>query len=237
MGMNLIMLIEEIVLENHKQEQLKAQFVDNNLVSAECADKIFEMFPSSFVNRWLLTMVAKKNIKEEDVYKYKEYVDIFSKNNKKFPISDLGQIKTAQQVQEFVAKAIELREKAVAALGGSESNVDAKNLVSANEIEKLNSVGINFLGVVDGYQCFEVPKELKGNSEAFTVYRNILARCSGREQGAKIDICTMASQNYFDNYLSSGPYFVFFNMSDPKSPYQFHYESSQFMDKNDNPLI
>lgn len=235
--MNLMMLIEEMVIENHKQEQLKAQFVDNNLVSAECADKIFKMFPTSFVNRWLLSMVAKKNIKEEDVYKYKEYVDIFSKNNKKFPINDLGQIKTAQQVKEFVATAIDIREKAVEAVGGLESTADVKNLVSVNEIEKLKSVGINFLGLVDGYQCFEVPKELKGNTEAFTVYKNILARCSGRDKGAKIDICTMASQSHFDNYLSTGPYFVFFNMGDPRSPYQFHYESSQFMDKNDDSLI
>ena len=235
--MNLIMLIEEIVLENHKQEQLKAQFVDNNLVSVECADKIFEMFPTSFVNRWLLTMVAKKNIKEEDVYKYKEYYEIFSRNNKKFPIADLGQIKTAQQVQEFVATAIDIREKGIAAVGGENSTADVKNLVSANEIDKLKSVGINFLGLVDGYQCFEVPKELKGNAEAYTTYRNILARCAGREQGAKIEICTMASQYNFDSYLSTGPYFVFFNMGDPKSPYQFHYETSQFMDKNDTPLI
>lgn len=153
--MNLLMLIEEIVLENYKQEQLRSHFVDGGLVSAECADKIFEMFPTSFVNRWLLTMVSKKNIKEEDVYKYKEYVDIFSKNNRKFPISDLGQIKTPQQIQDFVKTAIEIREKAVAAMGGAESKEDVKNLVSANEIEKLNEVGINFLGTVDGYQCFE----------------------------------------------------------------------------------
>lgn len=235
--MNLLMLIEEIVLENYKQEQLRSHFVDGGLVSAECADKIFEMFPTSFVNRWLLTMVSKKNIKEEDVYKYKEYVDIFSKNNRKFPISDLGQIKTPQQIQDFVKTAIEIREKAVAAMGGAESKEDVKNLVSANEIEKLNEVGINFLGTVDGYQCFEIPKELRGNQQAFTTYKNILARCSGRDQGAKIDICTMANQSYFDSYLQQGPYFVFYNMGDPRSPYQFHFESSQFMDKNDNPLI
>jgi hypothetical protein len=231
------MLIEEIVLENHQQDQLKAQFVDTKLVSSECAEKIFKMFPTSFINRWLLTMVSKKNIKEEDVYKYKEYIDIFLKSNKDFPIKDLGQIKTNVQVNDFVKAAIGVREKNVAAVGGVNSTSDIKNLVTANEIDKLKSVGINFLGLVDGYQCFEIPKELKGNVEAFTVYKNILARCSGRDSGAKIDICTMANQRHFDDYLSTGPYFVFFNMGDPQSPYQFHYETSQFMDKNDTPLI
>lgn len=47
----------------------------------------------------------------------------------------------------------------------------------------------------------------------------------------------MASQKHFDDYLSSGPYYVFFNLNDPKSPYQFHYESNQFMDKNDIDII
>ena len=41
----------------------------------------------------------------------------------------------------------------------------------------------------------------------------------------------------FDEELSKGPFFVFFNTSDPKSPYQFCYESNQFMDKNDHSLI
>lgn len=235
--MKLLHLVEQIVIENYKIDQLKVQFVDGGLVSEKCFNEIIEMFPTSFVNRWLLTMVSRKNIKEEDVYKFKEYIDIYSKNNKKFPISDLGQIKTAEQVRDFVKKAIEIRESAIKAVGGEESKVDVKNLVSPNEIDKLKAVGINFLGVVDGYQCFEVPKELKGNEQAFTTYKNILGRCAGRDQGAKIDICTMAGQNMFDHYLSTGPYFVFFNLGDPKSPYQFHYETSQFMDKNDNPLI
>ena len=115
----------------------------------------------------------------------------------------------------------------------------AKNLVSTRGIQELNEAGIKFVGIVDGYQCFLIPNSAKGNTEAWETYRKYLANCSGRDQGAKIEICTMASQRHFDRYLTEygGDYYVFFNLADPKSPYQFHYESNQFMDKNDNALI
>ncbi len=211
---------------------LKQKFVEPKLVSDKCFEEIIKMYPNSFMNQWLLTMVAKKNIKEEDVYKFKDYIDIFTKNNKKFPITDLSQIKEKSEVVDFVNTAIAIREKNVAVTGGNME--DSKNLVSVNDIDRLESVGIDLLGVVDGYQCFYVPKELTGNEESFTVYKNILGRCTGRESGAKIDICTMAGKQQFNYYLKDGPFFVFFNLSDKQSPYQFHYESMQFMDKNDN---
>ena len=230
--MKLLHLIEEIVTLTAKQEMLKQKFVEPKLVSDKCFEEIINMYPNSFMNQWLLTMVAKKNIKEEDVYKFKDYIDIFTKNNKKFPITDLGQIKEKSEVVDFVNTAIAIREKNVAATGGNME--DSKNLVSVNDIDRLKSIGIGLIGVVDGYQCFYVPKELVGNEEAFTVYKNILGKCAGRDSGAKIDICTMANKNHFDYYLKDGPFFVFYNLSDKQSPYQFHYESMQFMDKNDN---
>ena len=232
--MKLLHLIEEIVTLTAKQEMLKQKFVETGMVSEKCFNEVLEMFPSSFANHSLLGMVAKKNIKEEDLYKFKEYIDIFTKNNKKFPISDLGQIKDKSQVNDFVNTAIAIRERGIEVTGGNKE--DVKNLVSLNEIERLDKVGIKLLGLVDGYQCFYVPVELRGNEEAFTVYKNILARCANRDKGAKIDICTMAGKHNFDYYLESGPYFVFFNLSDPQSPYQFHYESMQFMDKNDKDI-
>ena len=50
---------------------------------------------------------------------------------------------------------------------------------------------------------------LKETQKAWKIYRKHLANCSGREQGAKIEICTMAGQNHFDRYLKDGPYYVF----------------------------
>ena len=37
----------------------------------------------------------------------------------------------------------------------------------------------------------------------------------------------MANQGYFDNYLKTDDLYVFFNLNDKKSPYQFNYESGE----------
>ena len=113
-------------------------------------------------------------------------------------------------------------------------------MVSQNGIQKLESVGIKYLGMVDGLQAFQVPPEVKGSKDAWNVYREILGKCSGRDKGQKISICTMAGFGNFNQYLNDYPgssYYVFYNMGDPLSPYQFHYESNQFMDKNDDDII
>jgi hypothetical protein len=235
--MNLLTLVEQLVLESRQEEILRKEFLETGKVSEECFNEIMGMYPSSFANKWLLLRVANGAILEEDVYKFKEYIDIFAKHNKKFPITDLGQIKTSQQIDEFIGKAIEIKERNIQAVGGEDSKIDPKNLVSGNDIAKLESVGIKFLGIVDGYQCFEVPTDLVGNTEAYSTYKAILAKCAGRDEGASIAICTMGSQGHFDSYLRNGPYFVFYNLSDKKSPYQFHYESNQFKDKNNLDLI
>ncbi len=240
--MRLLSLIESLVLESRQEEILRKEYLETGKVSEEDFNKIMEDFPSSFHNKWMLNKVANKIIKSEDIYKFKEYFDIHRKNTNKFPIADLGQIKTLPQVNEFISKAIEIRERNIQATGGTdgEATNDAKNLATGNEIAKLQSVGIKFLGIVDGYQCFEIPNELKGNEEAWKAYRDILGRCANRDKGARIDICTIASFSNFNYYLNQydgSSYFVFFNLGDPQSPYQFHYESNQFMDRNDKPLI
>ena len=170
-----------------------------------------------------------------DVYKFKNYFLIFDKNKKLFSKPDINQYKTSQDVNEFISKAQEIRDREVEITGGDDSSSDG--LVTPNEVRKLEAVGIKLLGLQDGYQIFKVPQSLKGNQEGWKIYKEILGRCAGRGTGAQIDICTMASSNYFDQYLDDGPYYVIFNLNDPKSPYQFHYESSQFMDKNDQSLV
>lgn len=237
--MRLLTLIESIVLESRQEEILRKEYVETGKVSEDTFNEILSTYPSGFQNKWLLHKVANKIIKDEDVYKFKDYFDIHKKNPAKFDIPDLGQVKTAEQVQAFVLKAISIREAGIQAVGGEDSKVDPKNLATANEIARLESAGISFLGVVDGYQCFEVPNEVKDSDEAFKSYKDILGRIAGRDQGAKLEICTFVQSN-FKHYLNQYPgssYFVFFNMGDPLSPYQFHYESNQFMDKNDTPLI
>ncbi len=188
---------------------------------------------------WLLIRIAGGVIKDEDVYKYEEYFKIFTKYKKLFPVKDISQIKTIDDVETFIKKCVEIKERDINLDVKGETS-DNKSYVSLSDIQKLENVGIKYYGISDGYQVFEIPNESKDNPEAKKRYREILGRCAGREQGASIQICTMSSGGYFEKYLKDYPgssYFVMFNMVDKNSPYQFHYESGQFMDKNDTRII
>ena len=50
--------------------------------------------------------------------------------------------------------------------------------------------------------------------------------------------CTAMSKDssYFNQYSSDGPLYIIINKSNPKEKYQFHFESNQFMDKDDEPI-
>ena len=49
--------------------------------------------------------------------------------------------------------------------------------------------------------------------------------------------CTAgSSNNYYDHYSKQGPLYIVTNKKDPTDKYQFHFESNQFMDKEDRTL-
>lgn len=234
-GSKILTIVEQIVSEA-SIEQLKQQFVDTEKISQQVFDDIVKATNAKGAYAtWMVKRVEEKAIKEEDIYKYQDYIRIFDKHKREFPHSDINAYKTERSIREFESKAIEIRERDVEITGGDEEN--QQNLVSSKGIQELKSVGIKFLGVVDGYQSFEVPSSLVGNAQAWKTYTKHLANCAGRSQGAKIEICTMAGQHHFDRELKNGPLYVFYNLSDPKSPYQFQYESNQFMDKNDKRIF
>ena len=233
-------------------EQLQTQFVDTNKITQETFNEIKNAtLGKSAYTTWLTSLVVGKTIKrggetkvvdkvvkEEDVYKFKSWLSIFDKYKKYFPKKDINQIKTPQDLQVFKDTAIAIEEK----LGQQNAkdqpatSEESSTLVSNQGILELNKVGIKLLGTEDGYQIFEIPQSAN-DDQAFKTYVKYLADCSGRDKGAKIEICTMANPRYYKQYLAQGPYYVIFNKKDPKSPYQFHYESSQFMDKDDNSII
>jgi hypothetical protein len=226
------------ILNEASIEQLQQQFVDTNKILS----KYFEIIKKATNNKgayatWLVKNVVNKIIKTEDIYKYEEYFPIFEKYKKKYPYSDINQYKTLDDIQEFTNIATSILDNIVQSTGGNQNSNSSKSLVPFKGVEELKSVGISLLGLVEGYQCFKIPKELQGNENAWKIYRKWLAKCGNREEGEGIKICTMASQEAFDEYLERGPYYVFFNTNDSTSPYQFHYQSRQFMDKNDKALL
>jgi len=223
------LLFEDLQLQI---QNLKNKYVGTDKpISEEDFVNIQDVSNKKFNNiAWLTKKVGTDIIKAEDIYKYKEYFEIFEKNKNKFEQKDLNLYKTKEDVQKFLDKIISIREKDVE----FEDIKGQENYVSQSDIEKLTSTGgIDYLGMWNGYQVFKVSKV---SEEVWKPYRDILGRCKGRNRGAKIDICTIGNYNYFKRYLKDyklSNYFLLFNLNDPLSPYQLHHESRQFMDKND----
>jgi hypothetical protein len=224
---------KQLMNEAITPDMLKTKYVDTERVSPETFDEIM-VVSNNKINyaAWLTKMVADKIVKSEDVYKYKEYFNIYNTYKQHFPIKDINQIRSSFDLQEFITIAIKMRERDVKI---DDSGDKSKNYISVNDIQHLENIGAEYMGMVDGYQAFEIPQNL--DEDSWKIYRDILGKCAGREQGAKIEICTFGSYHHYKSNTAEGPLFVFFNMSDPKSPYQFSYETNQFMDKDDTPLF
>lgn len=243
--MNLNLLIRKVLWENVNPLliQLKEKYVGEGKLFSENEFKQLEDFTSNkwYLIAWLTKKVASNIIKKEDLYKWKEYFQIFDKNKKKFKFQDINLFKTPEDIQNFIETAIQIREGDLQ----FEDLPTSNSFLSKSEIEKLTSGGGNkYLGLynpqkglkpagANGYQVFQITSPTKDN---WKIYRDLLGRCKGRNRGAKIEICTIGDFRYFRNYLKDdegSSYFVLFNLNDPLSPYQLHVESNQFMNKND----
>jgi hypothetical protein len=226
-----------ILTEQYSEEQLKTKYVDSELIPQNQFNDILKVTKKPFYRGWLLDMVSSGIIKNEDVYKFEHYFRVFDKLKQHYPIKDLGQIKTIEDVNEFEEKSKDI---IIKQQDSEQVNTSSKeNLVSVNNLQKLESVGVKYLGITDGYQVFQIPPEVKDNENTWKVYREILGKCSGRDEGQYVAICTMANFGLFRDYLNISPgssYYVFYNLGDSKSPYQIHFESNQYMDKNDDPI-
>jgi antitoxin component YwqK of YwqJK toxin-antitoxin module len=239
MGMELRSLIWKLLKEQLDQNtiNLKNKYVgDGKPVSEEDFNKIVDVTGNKFyLLSWLTKKVGTGLIKSEDIYKYKEYFNLFEKNKNKFQHKDIHLYKTAEDVKKFLQEIFAVREGDIV----FDEIQGQDNFVSQNEVEKLEkSGGVKYLGLFDNenykYQVFQI---FGVNQNVWKLYRDILGRCKGRSRGASIDICTIADYSYFKRYLSDpkgSSYFLLYNLNDRKSPYQLHFESGQLVDKNDD---
>jgi len=192
----------------------------------------------AYIN-WLILKVANKLIDAKDISNFGEYIQIFNKNKASFDRADINLYKNADDIADFENQAINAREKDIEITGTPSDDTSGSKpsgLLTTTEVGKLKGVGIKFIGLKDGYQVFKVPQSLRGNGKAYKTYDTILGQCQGRDQGAKIKLCTIANKKEFDKYLGTDDLYVFYNISDSKSPYQFHYYENQFMDKDNEPV-
>jgi len=213
--MKLITLLKEIALFEISLEDIKNQFVDNpkdpnrSITPKEYEEIVTASGGKSAYATWLAVKVADKKIKGEDIYKYKEYLNIFNNNKQKFPSSDINAYGKALKLSDFINKAIELKSSI------EQDPSLAKGVSKSDKYSKFK------IGEVDGFVIYKIPQ---GSEDLYNV------SC---ELGSGTEWCTATGKtdNYFNQYIKQGPLYIFDNGKGEK--YQFHYESGQFMNKND----
>jgi hypothetical protein len=196
-------------------DQLKTQFVDTGKISdSEFTEIVDAAGGKSAYATWLTKQVVSKNIKPEDLYKYNTYFKIFDRRKREYPFQDINQYKTTNDISQFISKSVEIadREKA--------DPSQQRGIARSDKYKEF------FIGSVDGFDVYELPK---GRKDLYG------ASC---ELGSGTEWCTATgnTRNHFDNYISDGPLFIFTKPGSTEK-YQFSYESAQFMDKDDNSVV
>lgn len=156
-----------------------------------------------------------------DVYKYKEYLEIFERNKNKYIDRDLGKIKTEEQYRYFKSQTRIIQNKE------EEDPSGKKGVQRAEKYKKL------LVKQANGYSLYKIPQQSKmgGKKEA---YYN--ASC---ELGSGTDWCTATGKTdvHFNDYTKEGPLYIFLpnktKYVTPGEKYQYSPATGDFMDGDD----
>lgn len=209
------LLSEKEILTEASIEQLQIQFVDSGKISQKDFNQVKDATGGKGAYAtWMVKKVADKVIKAEDIYKWKDYFQIFNRRKKEFKSPDINAYKNQADINQFIKKAIEFKSQE------KEDPAKKKGVSKTNKFSDLK------IGEVDGFDVYEIPK---GRKDLYN---------TSCELGSGTEWCTATGKtsNYFNQYIDEGPLYIFMRPgSDEK--YQFHFESGQFMDKDDQPVI
>lgn len=206
-----------IELNEVSLDTLKTQFVDTGRIKDSTFQSILDAAQNdSAFATWLTSRVAGSRksrpiIKIEDIPKYKNYLSVFKRNKNKYPLKDINMIKDQNTLNDFIKVSRDI------------SDAEGEDISSQKGVSKADKYAQLKIGDVGGYEIFKFPK---GSKDLYG------ASC---DLGSGTAWCTATGQtdSWFNSYISDGPIYVIINKSDPKDKYQFHYESAQFMDKDD----
>ena len=207
--------LQESLLIEVSLQDLQAQFVNTGKVSSEDFKQIVDAVGTKTAYAtWLTKKVADNLIKGEDIYKYKDYFSIFDRNKREFPVADISQYRTEQDIDTFTAKAAEIREK------------ETQDVSTQKGVSKEDKYRKFYIGSVDGFNVYKIPQ---GHKELYN---------TSCELGSGTEWCTATgkTKTHFESYITQGPLYIFLN-SENGEKYQFHYERKVFMDKNDRPIV
>ena len=165
------------------------------------------------ISLWMIKKIESGFILPEDIYKWEEYLEIFKRVKREFPIKDINQIKEPEQIDDFVNKAEEIKDR----------EIDPSKKKGVEKSDKYAELRI---GEVAGFQVYKIPK---GTSD------EMYGAACGLGTGTSWCTATGNTKQWFDRYAKDGPLYIFVGPDGEK--YQFHYESSQYMDKNDRSIL
>lgn len=233
-------LIREVIQED-RQSELRTKYVgtEPGKIKPYQFDQFFEEAKKNplalkYADNLLFLLNKSSRDEKERFFKDKDY-ELFLKKHglidSYYKLLPVIKLKNPDYIELRNFKNISEFKKFISTLKPADESGESKPALSLLNREKLNATGIKFLGTVDGYDCFEINKNnLKDKSKAYSAYREYLCR-------GGTSFCTAANQSTFNQYVDEGPLFLFVNESDKDAPYQFHYESQQFMDASDNSVI
>lgn len=184
----------------------------------ELFNKLNDLYPKKGDNfnkgyfTWLYNLLKTGNLKEEDFYKAKEYLNLFGKFINKIPKEnrDINKFKTLGDLYLVVKPFAE----------GEPTQATSKS----DELRKIKKE--------------EIDKVFENENWLVMIPKTERASCL---IGKGTQWCTVAeeSENYFERYNNDGPLYVIVNKdsyADGSKKYQLHFESDSLMDENDRPI-
>lgn len=156
--------------------------------------------------KWLLGLYKNKNLKLEDLYKATKYIEVFNKVKSRLPIDKRDINKYKSLPDIFVSIQPYLESDEEV-----QSNTSLEKEIKRKETKRL----------------FE--------DEYWLVIQPLTERAACY-YGKNTEWCTAAKENnYFNYYNKQGPLFINIDKKNNRK-YQFHFETSQFMDENDREI-
>jgi hypothetical protein len=162
-------------------------------------------------SKLLLKMFKEGNLKSEDFPKAKDYLSLVYKH--KVPV-DLNKVKTLGDLFNLVEKYY--------SQDGTKNVFDLLNLLDKNEYE-LRKSGEKW--VIYTPKSEKAAAYLGTGTEWCTAWGPYSTNERYRDRN-----------NHFSSHNGRGPLYVMINRNDPTDKYQFHFETKQFMDKNDRKI-
>ena len=146
MSIKLTTLLEQRIVDLIVEvsiDQLKSQFVDSGKIEGKVFDEISKTTTKTAYMTWLVKKVVDGDIKGEDVYKFKEYFDIFNRHKRKYPSPDINAYGKKIPIANFLKATAEIKREV-------ENDPSKDKGVSRKKENKYNKFVI---GNVDGSIC------------------------------------------------------------------------------------